>query len=79
MLALRDPALGRSKAQRALGENLNEKRGTKNSNDRRKAFVDYGIRDQNVGMFSGPKPKYGTYQASPAASDVVKKLVRRGN
>ena len=68
-----DPAYGLSRAVRALGE-FTPKRGVRTKPERTEAF---GIRDVNNGMFSGPKPKYGRYSASDAASDVVKKKVGR--
>ena len=33
------------------------------------------LRNKNVGMFSGPRPSYVPYSASPAASDVIKKVL----
>jgi hypothetical protein len=34
------------------------------------------FRNVDVGMFSGPRPSYGRYSASPAASDVATHLDR---
>lgn len=34
--------------------------------------VNLGTTNSNVGMFSGPRPSYQKYQASPAASGVIK-------
>jgi hypothetical protein len=36
------------------------------------------FRNVNVGMFSGPRPSYQRYSASPAASDVIKKVKQNG-
>lgn len=33
------------------------------------------LRNKDVGMFSGPRPSYVPYSASPAASDVIKKVL----
>jgi hypothetical protein len=36
---------------------------------------DESLRNINVGFFSGRRPSYQRYSASPAASDVVKKVL----
>lgn len=71
-----DPALGRSRADRALGEERYKKRGVRTDQARSKAFGYYGIRDENVGIFGDVRGKYQRYSASEAAADVVTKRVR---
>jgi hypothetical protein len=36
------------------------------------------FRNVNVGVFSGPRASYQRYSASPAASDVIKKVKQNG-
>lgn len=63
---MRDPALGATRAENALGKD-----GVRTESARLKEF-----RMTNVGMFSGPRPSYGQYSVSPAASDVMNKSIR---
>ena len=60
--ALTDPAVGRTRAQRALGEQLNP-----NSN----------VRNENVGQFAGPKPTYGRYNVSEQAQDILNRSLNK--
>jgi hypothetical protein len=63
---IEDPALGRTRAENALG-----KEGVRTESARLKEF-----RMTNVGQFSGPRPSYGQYSVSPNASDALNKSKR---
>ena len=63
---IKDPALGRTKAERALG-----KEGVRTDGSRSKQF--YGTRVINTRIFSGPRNSYGTYSVSDQAMDAIRK------
>lgn len=63
---MRDPALGATRAENALGKD-----GVRTESARLKEF-----RMTNVGMFSGPRPSYGQYSVSYPASDALNKSKR---
>jgi hypothetical protein len=63
---MEDPALGRTRGERALGKN-----GVRTESARLKEF-----RVTNPGMFSGPRPSYGQYSVSENASDILNKSKR---
>ena len=70
-----DPAWGRTKAQRALGNDASS--ATRES--RKQVFTDYGVRNIANGEFSGPRPSYGRYQVSEQAQDILNKQIRTYN
>ncbi len=63
---MEDPALGKTRGERALGKN-----GVRTESARLKEF-----RVTNPGMFSGPRPSYGQYSVSKNASDILNKSIR---
>ena len=63
---MRDPALGPTRAENALGKD-----GVRTESARLKEF-----RVTNPGMFSGPRPSYGQYSVSPNSSDILNKSKR---
>ena len=73
-----DPAWGRTKLQRALGDTQ-----SKNPNSlkmsRNESFHNYGVRNIANGEFSGPRPSYGKYQVSEQAQDILNKQLRSYN
>jgi len=62
-----DPAWGRSKAERALGENLNPKRKPAQAQD---------IRRVQTGQFDGPRASYGRYNVSEQSADILNRSKR---
>lgn len=72
---MNDPALGRSRAQRALGENhpKAKKKPTelKPTRSRLNEF-----RAVHVGQYDGPKPSYGRYNVSEQAGDLLNRQKR---
>ena len=77
---MKDPAVGRSRAQRALGESYPKKgvspkaRRSKKAPQKPKKKGD--IRNENVGMFSGPRPSYQRYNVSEQAQDILNRSKR---
>jgi hypothetical protein len=74
-----DPAWGRSKAQRALGNYEDEKTTFGSKTARSKQWNQYGTRQINNGQFSGPRPSYGRYQVSEQAQDILNRSKRTMN
>jgi hypothetical protein len=73
---MRDPALGRSRAERALGEHMAErKKATKKEPAPKRSRVNE-FRVIQSGMFDGPKPSYGRYNVSEQASDILNRQKR---
>lgn len=58
-----DPAVGKTREERAFGKNSTSKR----------AQEFYGTRKVNTGMYNGPRASYGRYQVSEQATDAIKK------
>ena len=75
---MKDPAVGRSRAQRALGEAY-PKKGVKTKKSASKKAVrktDDTRRNSN-GMFDGPRPSYGRYNVSEQAQDILNRSLNR--
>ena len=85
---MNDPAVGRTRAQRAFGPDKNQqpkgvspkKRPSKKAEPakvKKKAVKKAeDIRNVNVGMFSGPRPSYQRYNVSERASDLLNRSKR---
>ena len=73
---MHDPATGRTRADRALGEDRYKPQGVPTDLTRSKQFGYYGIRDENVGVFGGPRGRAQRYSVSEAAKDVLNKKGR---
>lgn len=83
---MQDPAVGRTRAQRAFGPDKNQqpkgvspkKRPSKKAPPAKKKTVKKAedIRNVNVGMFSGPRPSYQRYNVSERASDMLNRSKR---
>ena len=69
-----DPALGKTREQRAFGKEAKGANGVSTGSARSKAFI--GNRKVEKGMWSGPRASYGRYQVGDTASDAVNKGVR---
>jgi hypothetical protein len=68
---MRDRAIGKTRAERALGENMPKK--TKKKAKKKPANPAKEYRATNPGMFSGPRPSYQRYEVGQMASDVLNK------
>jgi uncharacterized membrane-anchored protein len=70
-----DPAVGRSRAQRALGENhpkaTKKKAVTQEKRSRLNEF-----RVVHVGQYDGPRASYGRYNVSEQAGDLLNRSKR---
>ena len=73
-----DPAWGRTKLQRALGDTESKNPNTSKAS-RSESFHNYGVRNIDNGQYSGPKPSYGRYQVSEQAQDILNKQLRTYN
>jgi hypothetical protein len=88
-MMINDPAWGPSKAKRALGEHLTEKKNTK----RDKTLKAKRSRDNNLkgqdrksrleefrviqhGVYDGPKASYGRYNVSEQSADILNRQKR---
>ena len=68
---MRDRAIGKTRAERALGENMPKK--TKKKAKKKPANPNNEYRVTNPGMFSGPKPSYQRYEVGQMSSDILNK------
>jgi hypothetical protein len=73
-----DPAWGRTKAQRSLGD-YNNPNPVPNRASRSAEFEYYGTRNVDNGFYSGPRPSFGRYQVSEQAQDILNRQLRTYN
>lgn len=73
----RDPALGRTKAERAFGVTPKKNSSKAPAKKKKKAASAKGVRNQNVGMFSGPRPSYVPYNVSEQAQDILNRSLNK--
>jgi len=74
---VKDPAWGRSRAERALGENITEKKSrTKKTPPVEKRSRLNEFRVIHVGQYDGSKASYGRYNVSEQASDLLNRQKR---
>jgi len=74
---MKDPALGRTRAERALGENMTEKKSRNKKTppvEKRSRLNEFRV--VHVGQYDGPKPSYGRYNVSEQAVDVLNRQKR---
>ena len=71
---MKDPALGRTRAERALGEKLDPKKKSSQMKSKRSRVNEFRV--VHVGQFDGPRPSYGRYNVSEQASDVLNRQKR---
>lgn len=74
---MKDPAVGRSKAERAFGKSakgVNTKKAPALKKPLNKAKT---TRVNKLGMFDGPRPSYGKYNVSEQASDILNRSINR--
>lgn len=70
---MKDPAWGRSKSERALGEHMT---GNKKKDLKAKRSTVDDIRIAHVGQFDGVKPSYGRYLVSEQSKDILNRSNR---
>jgi len=71
---MQDPAWGRDKAERALGEFAGKKKKPHVLPEKRSRVNEF--RMVHVGQFDGPKPSYGRYNVSEQAGDLLNRQKR---
>jgi len=78
---MKDPAVGRTRAERAFGPD----KGKESTAKKKKAAplkkprsTVNDIRNINNGMYSGPKPTYGRYNVSEQAADLLNRSKNKG-
>jgi hypothetical protein len=80
---VKDPATGRSRAERALGESYPKKATAKKGVKTKKAPSSKAqqnpkdTRRNSNGMFDGPRPSYGRYNVSEQAQDILNRSLNR--
>lgn len=72
---MKDPAVGRTRAERALGES-HPKAKKKPAELKAKRSRLNEFRVIHHGQFDGPRPSYGRYNVSEQASDVLNRQKR---
>lgn len=71
---MNDPAVGRSRAERAFGPKVKAKKAKVKAKPLNKSKT---IRNTNVGQFSGPRPSYVPYNVSEQASDILNRSLNK--
>ena len=72
---MNDPALGRTRAQRALGEgHPNDKKKPAELKQKRSRLNEFRV--VHVGQYDGPRPSYGRYNVSEQAGDLLNRQKR---
>jgi hypothetical protein len=66
---MKDPAVGRSRAERAFGSAKKTKK--------KKPARAKDVRNKNVGQFSGPRPSYVPYNVSEQAQDILNRSLNK--
>jgi hypothetical protein len=71
---MKDPALGRTRAERALGEHLDPKKKSTQIKPKRSRVNEFRV--VHVGQYDGPRASYGRYNVSEQASDILNRQKR---
>jgi hypothetical protein len=72
---MKDPALGRSRAERALGEHMpNKKKKKAEPKETRSRLNEFRV--VHVGQYDGPRASYGRYNVSEQAADILNRSKR---
>ena len=71
---MKDPALGRTRAERALGESLDPKKKSKQIKQKRSRLNEFRV--IHHGQYDGPRPSYGRYNVSEQAADILNRQKR---
>lgn len=72
---MKDPAVGRSRAERALGEQHPKAKSKPKSLPAKRSRLNE-FRVVHVGQYDGPRPSYGRYNVSEQASDILNRQKR---
>jgi hypothetical protein len=72
--SMKDPALGRTRAERALGEHLDPKKKSTQMKPKRSRLNEFRV--VHVGQYDGPRASYGRYNVSEQASDILNRQKR---
>jgi hypothetical protein len=72
---MHDPAWGRNRSERALGEFKPGVSPKKNSLKAPRSRVNE-FRNVHIGQFDGPRPTYGRYNVSEQAQDILNRSKR---
>lgn len=72
---MKDPAVGRSRAERALGEHHpKSKKKSKELKPKRSRVNEFRV--IHHGQFDGPRPSYGRYNVSEQSADILNRSKR---
>jgi hypothetical protein len=72
---MKDPALGRTRAERALGEfTPGKSKSKKELKPKRSRLNEFRV--VHVGQFDGPRPSYGRYNVSEQSADILNRSKR---
>lgn len=71
---MKDPALGRIRAERALGEGLDPKKKSKQMGSERSRLNEF--RAVHIGQYDGPRASYGRYNVSEQSADILNRQKR---
>jgi hypothetical protein len=70
---MKDPAAGRSRAERAFGPK--GVKTQKSPSEKRSRVNEFRV--VHLGQFDGPRPSYGRYNVSEQASDILNRSINR--
>jgi hypothetical protein len=71
---MKDPALGRTKYERAFGKNGGKNNPATEQKQVRSRLNEF--RNVHIGQFDGPRPTYGRYNVSEQAADILNRQKR---
>ena len=71
---MKDPALGRTRAERALGEGLDPAKKSKQMKQKRSRLNEFRV--IHHGQYDGPRPSYGRYNVSEQSADILDRSKR---
>jgi hypothetical protein len=71
---MRDPALGKTRAERALGETHPKAKKKKNEDTKKSRLNEFRV--IHGGQYDGPRSSYGRYNVSEQASDLLNRSKR---
>lgn len=72
-----DPAVGRSRAERAFGTSKKGVKTKKAPALKKSINKSKDKRVNKLGMFDGPRPSYGKYNVSEQASDILNRSINK--
>lgn len=72
---MKDPATGRTRAERALGEQHPKAKKKKPTLEPKRSRLNE-FRVVHIGQYDGPRPSYGRYNVSEQAADIFNRSKR---